>query len=455
MNSSQRSDLPAPPHAPPGNGFQSGEAHRALQESEERFRILSEAAFEALCIGERGIMLEVNDQFCRLFDYSREELIGKSALELSDPSCHELLQSRIDNDDDRIYEALGRRRDGTLFHCEVQGRRIPYRGVQARVTAIRDITERRRAQTEQRIESARLNALVENLQAGIFVADEEGRIRLCNRYFCELFGLSMEPEKLIGKDCSVLAEKDKELFADPAVFAQRLEEISKRREIVINEEIELRDGRIFERDYIPIFVDDQFLNDLWEYRDVTAQRQAEAQIVAQKLQLQEANARLEELAATDGLTQIFNRRAFDRALADEFARARRYDTPLSLLMLDVDHFKKYNDAFGHQAGDEVLRQLADLLKHIARDIDFVARYGGEEFAVILPGIAKKDALAAAERFRAAVEAADWEHRALTVSAGAATLGAEHADPYALIKDADEALYWAKENGRNRVAHARE
>ena len=470
MNTSQNSDLSASAHASPKNSFHAGPPDiavlptdnsqyeatiQALHESEERFRILAEAAFEALCIGENGIMLEVNDQFCCLFDYSRDDLIGMSAIELTDPSCHELVKSRIENKDDRAYEALGRRRDGTLFHCEIQGRRIPFRGKQARVTAIRDITERRRAQSEQRVESARLNALVENLQAGILVEDEDGRIRLCNRYFCEIFGLAQQPEELIGADYTVLKEADQRMFADPAAFKQRIEDISKRRETVINEEIKLRDGRVFERDYIPIFVDDRFLNDLWEYRDVTAQRQNEAQIVAQKGQLEEANAQLEELAATDGLTQISNRRAFDRAITDEFTRARRYDTPLSMLMLDVDRFKNYNDTFGHQAGDEVLRQLADLLKHIARDIDFVARYGGEEFAAILPGIDQNHARLVAERFRSAVEAAEWENRAITISVGATTLTPDHNDPCALIENADAALYRAKKSGRNRVAHAAE
>ena len=167
------------------------------------------------------------------------------------------------------------------------------------------------------------------------------------------------------------------------------------------------------------------------------------------------NVRLQALADTDGLTGLKNHRAFQERLREEVQRAARYDTPLSLLMLDVDDFKSYNDVFGHPAGDAALRKIGAVLQATARTHDLIARYGGEEFAVILPETDAKNALIAAERFRAAVEAADWRERQITVSSGAATLALTVCDALALIAAADAALYQSKERGRNCVTRSRE
>ena len=166
------------------------------------------------------------------------------------------------------------------------------------------------------------------------------------------------------------------------------------------------------------------------------------------LELRRATAELQALSVTDGLTGAGNRRAFDLALDQELRRALRKGEPVSLLLLDIDHFKSYNDAFGHPAGDEALRRFAAVLLGIARPYDFVARYGGEEFGVILPGADGKSAAMIGERVRAAVEAAQWPHRAITCSVGVATsLGIGAAE---LTAAADTALYQAKRGGRNRV-----
>jgi diguanylate cyclase (GGDEF)-like protein len=180
--------------------------------------------------------------------------------------------------------------------------------------------------------------------------------------------------------------------------------------------------------------------------------------------------RMEELAVTDGLTGLYNHRRFRAALSDEVRRAERTGTALSLLMLDLDHFKRLNDTYGHPAGDSVLRQTAALLRRMVRDIDTAARYGGEEFAVLLIDTDAADALRTAERVRAAVEAETFSHERtqldVTVSIGASTYliprpdavggagepgAARSAD--ALLRSADRALYAAKEAGRNCSRHA--
>lgn len=179
----------------------------------------------------------------------------------------------------------------------------------------------------------------------------------------------------------------------------------------------------------------------------------------QTQQLQVAQARLTWLAQRDSLTELYNRRYFDEQFASHSQLCGRAGAPLSLLMVDVDHFKAYNDRFGHQAGDDTLRQVAKLLAAMARrKEDFAARIGGEEFALLLPVMTLEGALRLAEQLRRRVEEQAIPHPGggvVTVSIGVACqpeLGERLADigPAALLARADQALYQAKAEGRNRV-----
>jgi diguanylate cyclase (GGDEF)-like protein len=158
----------------------------------------------------------------------------------------------------------------------------------------------------------------------------------------------------------------------------------------------------------------------------------------------------------DGLTELFNHRHSIELLQGEFARVGRYEAGVSVIMLDIDHFKLINDAHGHQAGDAVLREVARLMREALRTVDAVGRYGGEEFLAILPHTSYQDAVQTAERVRAAIASHAFkfgEHELrITVSAGVATYPSDATDtPVALIREADKALYRAKEAGRNQVA----
>jgi diguanylate cyclase (GGDEF)-like protein len=169
--------------------------------------------------------------------------------------------------------------------------------------------------------------------------------------------------------------------------------------------------------------------------------------------LAEANTRLENLATTDGLTGIKNHRAFQGQLDTEWNSAVRYQRPLSLVILDIDHFKPFNDAYGHPAGDDVLKQVARILERTVRNSDCLARYGGEEFVVILPETDTAGALSLADRFRSNIESHRWARRTVTATVGVTTLSPIHADAQTLIIEADRALYQAKSDGRNCVRHA--
>ena len=165
--------------------------------------------------------------------------------------------------------------------------------------------------------------------------------------------------------------------------------------------------------------------------------------------LSAANAKLGQQNVTDALTGIPNRRAYDQKLSEEAARAKRTGAPLSLLLLDIDNFKQYNDSYGHPAGDTALQSVARVLLSSLRPYDFLARYGGEEFAIILPATDLADAFLVAERVRGLVAASEFPHRKFTVSIGVSRLDTE-AGPRALVQAADIGLYRAKAAGRNKV-----
>jgi diguanylate cyclase (GGDEF)-like protein len=169
--------------------------------------------------------------------------------------------------------------------------------------------------------------------------------------------------------------------------------------------------------------------------------------------LEDLNAKLRERADLDGLTGLHNRRAFEERLEEEISRSARHGIPLSLLMLDVDHFKALNDTLGHTAGDRVLQALSGLLRDSARPMDFVSRYGGEEFVIILPHTGVEASHLMAERLRRVVESAPWPVRQVTISLGIATLTPTITDARTLLESADRALYHSKQAGRNRVSHA--
>lgn len=161
-------------------------------------------------------------------------------------------------------------------------------------------------------------------------------------------------------------------------------------------------------------------------------------------------------AITDGMTGLYNYRYFRSLLHQEIKRAKRYQRPLAMLMLDIDHFKKYNDAYGHQAGDAILKQVAYLIKSTVRDVDHVIRYGGEEFVTLLPETLAFDAAEIAERIRKTVANYPFLHRenqplgVVSLSIGVAAYPHDAETDVELIEHADMALYSAKEDGRNRT-----
>ena len=187
---------------------------------------------------------------------------------------------------------------------------------------------------------------------------------------------------------------------------------------------------------------------------VTRLREGREQLATINETLRKKNLELHEISITDNLTGLYNRKHLMETLDKETSRCQRYKRPLAILMIDIDHFKRYNDTFGHLAGDGALKRMAKIFRDSVRAVDYSARYGGEEFLIILPETSKHEAAKAAERIRRCVEedslAEGDKATATTVSIGVAIFPEHGDDIQTLIKNADAALYEAKEGGRNQV-----
>ena len=302
-------------------------------------------------------------------------------------------------------------------------------------------------------EKAFANKLMEMLAIPAFVLDTECRVMIWNRACERLTG--MPAHEIVGTTdhWRSFYDEQRPTLAD-LVILNRTDEIrhlypraaatgAGTMQLCAESWCDMpRAGRRYlATDASPIFDDGGKLVAVVEtLRDMTAEKTAQIA--------------LEQLATRDGLTGLANRRCFDDTLHAEWTRAMRQKQPLSLLMVDVDNFKAYNDAHGHLGGDECLKRIASAVSSEMRANDLVARYGGEEFAVILPNQSLKGAAIVAERIRCRVERLQVPGKAhhVTVSSGAATEIASHdTDASQLVAIADAALYRAKHMGRNRIS----
>lgn len=309
--------------------------------------------------------------------------------------------------------------------------------------------EMNRMARQLEISDSRFRALIDASPVAAFMKDEEGRMVYCNRALVDPFGVT--PEDWIGKtDFETLPRAIAEKFhnADVRVLEQN-------RAFHFEDETLRPGGRA-----VSWVVHKYPLVDASGDRcvacmalDVTKEREAELEVRKVQQELQIANEKLRTLSLTDPLTGLMNRRALQDCLQRELARCIRSRAQLCILMLDVDHFKSFNDSFGHVQGDEALRRISALMQIWTRKGDQVARYGGEEFLAILPDTSAVTAVQIATRLCKAVATAAWEHRVITISIGVATLDERTLSSASFLDEVDQALYTAKRRGRNQVCSA--
>ncbi|MDZ7853499.1 MAG: sensor domain-containing diguanylate cyclase [Halomonas sp.] len=294
-----------------------------------------------------------------------------------------------------------------------------------------------------------INAIHEASPDGILVVDDQGTIVSHNRRLFEVFDIPLEDlpgdhggnlEGYPEQNPLVLAMDRLEA---PETFLQRVQELYNDPSLEDHCELVMKDGRTLERFSRALWgQDSHYLGRVWFFRDITPRKEFERN--------------LEVLAQRDPLTGVANRRHFFEFSESEVARARRYGTKLSLIMLDLDHFKRINDQFGHAAGDSVLTSFCRGITSLLRETDLLARLGGEEFISLLPGTDLDGAVRLAERLRCHTEAEIVDVGAnrirYTVSIGVATFAIDDPSIEAVIRRADEELYAAKEAGRNCIRH---
>ncbi len=355
-----------------------------------------------------------------------------------------------------VIEQRVARRDG--FSGWLSTLKAPLRdasgGIIGLLTHNRDITGRKRLEDEKAITEQRLSDALASMADGLVMFDAEDRLVLCNERYREIFARTAHlrvpgtPFRDILRASIAVREQ---AGVAPEAMEAWIEQTCASLHAPGEALIELGDGRWLQTRVRPT-ADGGSLSVL---TDVTAARLAEQK-------LSELNRQLETLARVDGLTGLMNRRAFDETLEAEFRQSVRNGTPLSLLLIDVDRFKAFNDAYGHPAGDACLKAVADVLaQSIRRPLDRCARHGGEEFALILPETPIDGALRVAEVIRDGLMAVGIPHvdsdtGNLTVSVGAATFAGGNSGTAIkdLIGSADAALYEAKAAGRNRVSAGR-
>jgi diguanylate cyclase (GGDEF)-like protein/PAS domain S-box-containing protein len=424
-------------------------AEQALRESENKFRDLAEKSIVGVYLIQDGLFRYVNSRFAEIHGYTAEEVIDrvgvKETVTPEDvPGVQEGIRKRMSGELDLVRREFGIvTKQGNVRDVEIYGTHTVYRGRKAIIGTLLDVTERKQTEAMLRWKTAFLEAQVNSSLDGILVVDDQGNHILQNQRTTDMWKIPQvildDPDHTRRFGHIVGMAKNARQFRQKVDFLRRNPDQTSR------DEIELTNGTVLDTYSCPVRGGDgNHYGRIWTFRDIT--------------ELRHYWDMLENLSATDGLTDLPNRRRFDDFLDREWRRNMRDQSRLSLILMDIDFFKEFNDHYGHLAGDDCLRHVARVLQEaMQRPGDLVARYGGEEFACILPDTDSPGAVVMANKIRDRIKQSNIPHffssvaDHITLSFGVATLVPSKGEsPSALIQLADKLLYAAKQNGRDQV-----
>jgi len=401
---------------------------RQLKESEEKLTTVVENVNDVIFqISPSGIIKYVSPRVEDVYGYKPEELIGKHLKKTTPvrdvPNALDALKGALSGMTIKNLVINQKNSEGKITPMEINITPIKKRGRIVAVQGVmRDIKEQRQAEEALRESAAKNRSLLVAIPDLIFRLNKKG-------IFLELipakeFSLWKPPSGFLGKNIH-------EVFSEDIAkkFTRCVKQAYKTGETQILQYQLMFNGKTYHHEARIVAFGGEVLAVV---RDLTKQREAE------------------KMAVTDPLTNIYNRRKFSQLLDQEIERVERYKRSLAVVLLDIDHFKRINDTFGHDAGDSVLKKISRLIKGNIRSVDTLARYGGEEFVIILPETNLKKAMIVAERIRKVIESKSFfKVGHITISAGVSIF--EKGDnKQTIVKKADRGLYIAKREGRNRV-----
>lgn len=433
----------------------------ALTENEQNIKILLDTMTEGVALNEiiyddSGEMIDykilnVNKAFYSMADYSNVEVIGSYATNLYGMSPEFIKTFWRGHQDMRttVFTEMWSQLHNKCYFIATS----PF--VDGKfVTTFLDITERKNAETALAEFNRDFENFLKETTDFIYFKDRESRFRFCSQSLANITGHANWRD-LIGKnDLEVFPADTAKIYYEEElpIFGEGKSLLGK---IDPYYDAEGNIGYVSTNKW-PLFDNNKNVVGIFGIsRDITERKRMEEQLESTKLALENANIELEKLSNTDVLTAIGNRRYFEKIFEKECLRSRRNNSPLSILIIDIDDFKNYNDHFGHLKGDVCLKIVAKAIAGLARRApDLAARWGGEEFIVLLPETNLSEAWVVAENIRTHVQELALPHpmaraaNVVTISVGVSSWGYE--DPQELISRADKALYAAKNNGRNRV-----
>ena len=398
-----------------------------------RYEILLRAANDGIHVLDiEGNVVEANDIFCEMLGYSRDEILGMNVIQWDAQFSPEELRQRMPDFINKraVFETRHRCRDGKIIDVEISTVGIHIDDKALLYCSSRDITDRKHAEQQLRLVSRVFDRAAE----GVMITDDEQRILTVNDSFTEVTGYTRD--EVIGKTPTILQSGKQ----GPDFYSEMWDTLQSRgwwQGEIWNRR---KNGELY-LEWLSINIvrdeDGKNINYIGMFSDITL--------------VKESRQRMEFLATHDELTKLPNRSIFHEHLKMSLARSTRAGTRLALLFIDLDNFKMINDTLGHEEGDELLKQVANLLKKCTRDVDTVARLGGDEFVVLLEIEDRNGANIMAKRILEAftsgflLKAQEYK---ITPSIGISLFPDDASDPKILMSHADTAMYRAKERGKN-------